>query len=208
MAAPSLPPAGGVAPSQERSNVYRCIPHLGPARPSDVRPALLPQRGGWPGLVYLQCPLSVLRDAESSGWMRLHGAETYTIEGPAGTIDMVLLAQGRILPGVAPESGRQSCVIHRTVFEQTGLDPETGFPPGQDEALAEKLEARGLYTETTPCGKVFGKATRKNALSAVRMHTLSCKQEACREVAAQMRKAQQDETRAPSVAADDAGATA
>lgn len=119
---------------------FNHVPKLGPHRDGDQRASLLPKRGGIPGLEYAQIPVLLKKQAENDGWLSIHGAATYTIFGPKGTVDCELLARGAIIRGIDAESGSRVCHIDQSVWEVTGLDPKTGWPPVPEPPKPAKAE--------------------------------------------------------------------
>ena len=111
------------------------IPKLGPSLRTDKHPSLLPIQGGRPGFVYYQCPISYLKLAQDDPqyrWSPVVNTSVYTIRGPKGQLDLQLLASGAPIRGSDHQSNQRILLLHPDVWEVTGLDPETGFPPAVD----------------------------------------------------------------------------
>ena len=107
------------------------IPKLGPARPGDEFPSLLPRYGGKPGYVYLQCPVTRQREAQDDiqwKWQPVRDTKIYTIRGPLGQIDCVLLCSGKAIPGTDHQANKRIHYLDPDISEITGLDAEKGLP--------------------------------------------------------------------------------
>lgn len=124
---PILDPTHAQPPAED-SYTFDHIPKLGPAKRGDKRASLLPRYGGWPGYTYAQWPVARQKEAQSRGWFPIYGAAIYTITGPEGSIDCVLLLKGLRIHGLSPDSGLRVCKIHKDIPAATGHDYVTGFP--------------------------------------------------------------------------------
>ncbi len=116
------------------------IPKLGPARERDTFPSLLPFQGGRPGFEYLQCPLTSQKAARKEGWSQVKDTEIFTIEGPLGVLDLVLLARGELI-GADTSNNKRVMYLDPDIEEITGLDSVTGLPkkaPAKGPPSAEK----------------------------------------------------------------------
>lgn len=114
-----------VSAKSERYVFKGMIPKLGPSHPGEKFPALL-KNGGQPGVFYAQFPVQLVKAAEDSGWSQVSGSNgrtlaVYTIEGPLGRVDCMLLAKGRPIPGTAPNSNKRVCRVHKEIKRITGL---------------------------------------------------------------------------------------
>jgi len=115
------------------------IPKLGPHKVNDPHPSLLPLWGGQSGLIYLQCPVTYKKAAQDDPeyhWEPIRDTRTYTIRGPHGEVDCELLCSGTMLRGSDHMSNVRECFIHKDIWEDTGLDKETGFPPVTEKRMA------------------------------------------------------------------------
>ena len=105
------------------------IPKLGPARAGDKFPSLLPRFGGKPGYVYLQCPVTRQREAQDDTkwkWQPVRDTRIYTIRGPLGQIDCVLLCSGKAIPGTDHQANKRVHYLDPDISEVTGLDGVKG----------------------------------------------------------------------------------
>ena len=133
---PSLSPEdlNGLESSEESHEAYTyvdVIPKLGPAREGDLHPSLLPIYGGRPGYTYLQCPVAQQKHAQTDSkwkWRPIHNTNVYTIRGPKGQIDCVLLCSGASIPGADEQSNKRVLLLDGDICAVTGLDIQTGFP--------------------------------------------------------------------------------
>lgn len=121
-------PAGEL-PIADDDFVYKnIIPKLGPARERDTFPSLLPFQGGRPGFEYYQCPHGKeQKAARREGWSQVKDTEIFTIEGPLGTLDLVLLARGEPI-GHDTSNNKRVMFLDPRIEEVTGLDSVTGLP--------------------------------------------------------------------------------
>jgi hypothetical protein len=106
---PVEPAARAAAPAKPYT--YTQIPKL---------KQLLPRMGGRPGVEYAQVCVQHLRDAEDAGWHRVDHARVYTIVGPKGSIDLVLMERGKPVPGLGHASGKRKCQVDLLVEQATG----------------------------------------------------------------------------------------
>ena len=82
---------------------------------------LLPKQHGRPGVTYAQVYLLNQRRAEDEGWRRIDGTAVYTIQGPKGSCDMILMGRGKPISGVGHASGKRKCYVDLAVEQITGL---------------------------------------------------------------------------------------
>jgi hypothetical protein len=122
-----------LGPEIHRDYTFHEIPKLGPALERDKLPSLLPKFGGFSGYEYLQCPTALQRVAEDDGWQGVDDTRTYSIIGPNGMIDCVLLCKGSPMHDTDVRSNRRTMFVHRMIADVTGLSLETGFAPEEDE---------------------------------------------------------------------------
>jgi len=104
------------------------IPKLGPSYKTDAYPSLLPHLGGQPGYEYYQCPLSRQRAAQAEGWRPVQNTNLYTIRGPLGQLDLVLLCRGSQIPGTDTKNNRRVMLLDPDIEEITGLSSSDGMP--------------------------------------------------------------------------------
>lgn len=80
---------------------------------------LMPKTSGLPGVKYLQCAALNMARATREGWLQVHGAEPYIITNPSTgkELAVVLLAQGRAVPGVSYLSGGRECQVDLAIDE-------------------------------------------------------------------------------------------
>lgn len=129
----------------ERDYTYtNTIPKLGPARTNDKFPSLLPLYGGKPGYTYLQCPIVRQREAQDNAkwkWQPVRDTKIYTIRGPLGQVDCVLLCSGKPIPGTDHRSNKRVVYLDPDISEITGLSGDTGLIPEEpEESINEKQE--------------------------------------------------------------------
>jgi len=129
-----------------RAYTFTSIPKLGPAVEGDALHSLLPQRGGYPGYEYAQWPTDDQRTAEDRGWQDVEGTRSYTIVGPKGAIDCILLCHGVPLHDTDVQSNRRVMSVHQRIFDVTGLSPITGLVPEEVE-VDEEVEAAPVVEE-------------------------------------------------------------
>lgn len=91
---------------------------------------LMPKTQGLPGVVYLQCAAVNIARAEQEGWLGVHGARSYTITNPTTgkSIAVVLLAQGKPMPGVSYMSGARECMVDLAI-DEVMTEPSKAEPP-------------------------------------------------------------------------------
>ena len=106
---------------------HNIIPKLGPAFKDDKWPSLLGANGGRIGITYYQCPVALQRGAQDAGWGPTQDLKLYTITGPKGSVDCVLLCRGQVLVGSDPLANKRECKIHPDIPRLTGLDPQCGL---------------------------------------------------------------------------------
>jgi hypothetical protein len=104
------------------------IPKLGPAGNQDEYPSLLPHLGGQPGYEYYVCPVTKQREAQNEGWKAVQNTNIFTIKGPLGQLDLVLLCQGSRIAGGDTTNNKRVLFLDPDVEEITGLDSVTGKP--------------------------------------------------------------------------------
>lgn len=114
------------------------IPKLGPAREGDMYSSLLPIYGGQPGLEYLQCPVVSQKDWQSAGWKPVRNCSVYTIKGPLGSIDCVLLVTGVRLHSSDHQSNKRKLFLDPEIERITGLNHLNGTSEMPDGDLSEK----------------------------------------------------------------------
>ncbi len=107
---------------------------------------LIPDTGGTPGYEYAQVALANAKRAQDAGldppWRPVPGAQFYTITGPKGSIDLMLLRRGSPIRGLSPQSGARQCYIDKAVYSQTGLGQPEETPNAQ-EPPAPRQRAKG-----------------------------------------------------------------
>ena len=82
--------------------------------------------GGLPGVTYLQVTVGNMKQAQLEGWNPIHRwSMAYTIVGPSGRVDCMLLAQGKPIPAMSAGSGRRICKLDPEIMKTTGL-PNNG----------------------------------------------------------------------------------
>ncbi len=94
---------------------------------------LMPNSGGQPGITYAQVCTHNAGKAQTEGWGQILGrdgrpAKFYAIEGPKGKAEMVLLGQGKAIPGGEPPSGARECLVDNEVVRLTGFEPDSKNP--------------------------------------------------------------------------------
>lgn len=100
---------------------------------------LLPKYRGMPGFVYAQVCTQTHRRAQEEGWKPLSDGVVYTIRGPLGSADMILLARGKAIPGQSPDAGARLCGVDRLVEELTGHRiPQLGGTPEEPKVTLEE----------------------------------------------------------------------
>ncbi len=118
---------------------------------------LLPQYRGMPGFVYAQVCTQTLVRAQSEGWQHLGDRKVYTIVGPQGQADMILLTRGQPIPGQSPDAGARLCGVDNLVQELTGLTiPRLGG--NLEEAPNVKADGRNSH----PSGSGGGGGSNPN----------------------------------------------
>jgi len=143
---------------------HNVIPKLGPANDGDIIPSLLPRYGGLPGVTYLMCPVSYIatakRDAEWK-WGPVHGMDTYTIEGPEGSVDVELLSADA--PVIGSDQVSSLCVfkIHEDIPLKTGLSKLTGLreDPHSTEKDADDVALTAAQARMAHARAARGKKT-------------------------------------------------
>lgn len=108
---------------------------------------------GTPGFQYAQvCTHNLKRaqqdclveDDRTSGWKQLPGSEAYTITGPRGSADLVLMRRGSRIPGVSGDSGARHVFADPDILKLTGLNPNP-------QVLKEPTDA-GVSQSSAPKG--------------------------------------------------------
>ncbi len=102
------------------------IPKLGPGKEGDMHPSLLPIFGGQPGLEYLQCPVVNQKRWQQTGWKAVRNCSIYTIKGPLGSVDCVLLVTGVRLLSSDHQSNKRKLFLDPEIERITGLNHFTG----------------------------------------------------------------------------------
>ena len=131
-----------------------CIPRLGPVIHNISTGALgtrgvLLYSGGRPGYLYAQIPLDREKQYTDLGWDRVVGGDgnplpTYTIRGPAGAVDCVLLAVGQPIPGLTNSSMLADCLVHDDIPLRTGI---ANGPEPADEQLPKKEAGKSAFSQ-------------------------------------------------------------
>jgi hypothetical protein len=115
--------------------------------------SLMPNTGGLSGCTYFQCPTALQRDAEMAdwveqwdgqkGWRCVVNMPSYTIRGPLGSIDMVLMVAGTPIRSDAPGTTEQVCLIHDLVYETTGIPDPGPYRPRvhSDDPTPQRAQA-------------------------------------------------------------------
>lgn len=81
---------------------------------------LLPN-GGLAGIVYAQVTTNHTREAQEIGLRPIKHTEVFTIQGPTGTVSVILTGKGTPIPGASPDAGARECVLDGDIFVRTGL---------------------------------------------------------------------------------------
>ena len=113
---PVLANAAGLDPPV-RTLVFDRLPRLGID--------LLPKNGGIPGYYYLVVAIQGQKVAEAQGWELVGGIETFTVQGPEGSVDARLYCFGEKLPSANYQSSKRTMEYDINVKEITGLDMAT-----------------------------------------------------------------------------------
>ena len=118
-----------VAPQPMVENlVIDHMPQLGGPGASRQRVSLMPKTGGVVGITYAIVPASKVKNAHDLGWRRPpRGAKPFTIRGPMGAVNCEVIQYGDPIPGISTNSCRPYLMVDNAVWEETGLDQNTGF---------------------------------------------------------------------------------
>lgn len=138
----SAPPVQETTPDLQDQSVedytYEgVIPKLGPSREGDLHPSLLPIYGGQPGLEYLQCPVEQQRYWQGEGWKTVRNTNVYTIRGPSGQLDCVLLVKGERLQTSDHQANKRVLFLDPDISRVTGLNSKSGVAVESPEEAAE-----------------------------------------------------------------------
>jgi hypothetical protein len=146
------------ARAPEYDYTFDQIPRLGPVIRNEsgaigTAPVLL-SNGGLAGYTYAQIPLTELKLRVAGGWQhpvtddKDRPIPTYTINGPKGSIDCVLVTAGAPIPGVSNDSNQRPCYIHPDIYEVTGIP--NPLKPASQEIEAEDAEEIGEAEAIVP----------------------------------------------------------
>ena len=119
---------------------------------------LLPSTAGRPGVEYAQISTINARKAQDEGWSPLTGGVAfYTIKGPKGSVDCMLLGKGFPIRGQAPFGGSRTCFVDGAIYEGTG-HPDTsleGVPVVDEQAETAVPSTPTAHTKVpAPSSKV------------------------------------------------------
>lgn len=114
---------------------------------------LLPKNRGLPGVIYAQVCVHHAKAAQDLGWRMVHGTGYYSIVGPRGRADMVLMCSGKPIRGAAPQAGARRLLADEDILKLTGLNPN----PSQVQEKREQPKEEPPPTRTQPA-KTQGEA--------------------------------------------------
>ena len=96
-----------------------------PAEPyHDHIPALrelMPRTGGLPGVVYAQILSSNLGKSDREHWKQVDNQRPYTITGPRGSAECLLVCHGKPDLSINPDSTFPHCAVDEGIVTLTGL---------------------------------------------------------------------------------------
>ena len=104
---------------------------------------LMPRTAGLPGVTYVQVTVGNQRKAQDGKWVSVLGSRVYSINGPNGRADMILMAWGKPIQGVGTESGARECLIDPETYVLTGF-------PDPEKAKVEDISKLATIAEGTP----------------------------------------------------------
>lgn len=102
------------------------------------------QNGGWPGVRYMYTAVHRQKQMIQNGWWLVPNAgKVYTVSGPAGTMDCVVMGLGEPIRGADPSNGTREWYIDPELEDGTGVlaDPKGRFGEPKPESKPKQATA-------------------------------------------------------------------
>lgn len=136
------------------------------------------ERGGEPGKQYAYVSAERAVEAQRAGLRHVPGAPVFSLSGPGGTQQWMVMEMGDAIPGLRPEASRAEVLcddrlkaILRPREERLTEAPAEQSVQAESEA-PEPAPSKTLYR--VPCGREWDRKTSAHS------HYIRCRDERCR----------------------------